>query len=133
MLGWTEQHIFFCYLQVRFQNESLQLLLNSEDLLDAIPDVNDTYSNNSLVFLLRRSETSVLTVFSNGISLTVSVSFGLLSFVITIPQPFRGNVSGLLGNFNGDSSDDLMYPNGTVLDVNSSDRFIHDLGQSCKY
>ena len=62
----------------------------------------------------------------------MSVSLGLLSFVATVPQEFEGNASGLLGNFNGDDSDDLRYPNGTEIDVNSPHRLIHDFGQSCK-
>ena len=62
----------------------------------------------------------------------MSVSLGLLSFVATVPQEFEGNASGLLGNFNGDESDDLRYPNGTEIDVNSPHRLIHDFGQSCK-
>ena len=62
----------------------------------------------------------------------MSVSLGLLSFVATVPQKFEGNASGLLGNFNGDDSDDLRYPNGTEIDINSPHRLIHDFGQSCK-
>lgn len=104
--------------------------MNGSDISDTIDSVGD--SNSSVVFVQRSSENSVLATFSNGVSVTVSVSFGLLSFVTTIPQSFEGAVEGLLGNFNGDSSDDLTYPNGTVLDVDSPDRLIHDFGQSCK-
>ena len=110
----------------------MQLLLNSEDITATIPYVNDTHSSSPLVFFQRTSESSLLAAFSNGIAVTVSVSFGLLSFVASTPAELEGTASGLLGNFNGDVSDDLMYPNGTVLDIDAIDIMIHDFGQSCK-
>ena len=62
----------------------------------------------------------------------MSLSLGLLSFVATSPEESMGTTVGLLGNFNGDTSDDFMYRNGTFLDADASDRMIHDFGQSCK-
>ena len=117
--------------QVRLENGSFVVLLNSADITDTVQNTGDSNSNSTLVFLERTSENSILTSFSNGIAVTVSESFGLLSFVSSIPEEFQGMPVGLLGNFNGDSSDDLIYPNGTQLDIDSSDRMIHDFGQSC--
>ena len=113
-------------------NNSLQLLLNFEDITDTITQVNDTNDNSTLVFFERTAENSILTTFSVGVSLSVSASFGIMSFVTTVPQEMQGSVTGLLGNFNGDSTDDLSYRNGTMLDRNSTDRMIHELGQTCK-
>ena len=59
-------------------------------------------------------------------------SFDILSFVASIPQEYQGLTSGLLGNFNGESSDDLMYANGTVVELNSPYNVIHEFGQSCE-
>ena len=62
----------------------------------------------------------------------VSVSRGILSFVATSPAEFEGESRGLLGNFNQNGDDDLIYPNGTVLDINATDTEVHDFGQSCE-
>ena len=43
-----------------------------------------------------------------------------------------GKLRGLLGNFDGNASNDFIFPNGTMLPVNSSDRQLHYYGQSCK-
>ena len=70
--------------------------------------------------------------FSNGISVTVTLLSGLLNVVAVLPQNFMGLTQGLLGNFNGNNTDDFIYPNGTQLDNDASDRMIHDFGLSCK-
>ncbi len=44
-----------------------------------------------------------------------------------------GQTQGLAGNFNGDSSDDLMRPDGTTISTNSSLRDIHyEFGEKCE-
>ena len=80
----------------------------------------------------RISENSIRTHFSTGVTIRVTLSFGLLNFVGALPQVLQGIPVGLLGNFNGDTSDDLIYPNGTQIDMNSPDALIHDFGQSCE-
>ena len=103
-----------------------------ENVTDTVAGVGDINNDSSLVILDRISESSIDFSFRNGISLVVSVSFGLLSFVATIPQQFQGNASGLLGNFNDDSGDDFIFRDGQMIDSDSPDRLIHDFGQSCK-
>ena len=70
--------------------------------------------------------------FSNGISITVSLLSGLLDIVAVLPRNFMGLTQGLLGNFNGNNTDDFIYPNGTLLDNDASDSMIHGFGQTCK-
>lgn len=44
-----------------------------------------------------------------------------------------GQLEGLLGNYNGDKSDDLVARNGAMLSVDASMRDIHYIfGMSCK-
>ena len=38
----------------------------------------------------------------------------------------------MIGNYNGDVTDDVMFRNGTVVRENVDDRVIHKVGQSCK-
>ena len=41
-------------------------------------------------------------------------------------------MTGLLGNFDGDDTNDLMYRNGTIASDNIRDREKHVLGQTCE-
>ena len=123
---------FFFSCQIRLVNGLLELLLNSSDITDTIATVNSTNFDSSIVSFERTEETSILSTFSNDIGITVTESLGLLSFVVTAPEEFEGQAEGLLGNFNGDASDDYRFPDGRMISVNSTDSQIHEFGQSCK-
>lgn len=60
---------------------------------------------------------------------------GLLQLSLTLPESYLGQLVGLLGNFNGDSSDDLLPRDHSVSVPNtSSDRRIFtDFGQTCEF
>ncbi len=112
----------------------MEVLLNGEVVTDTLPAEENPLDNNGtdLVTLLQPSNSSLEAIFPNGISITVTLSMGLLAINSNIPPEFEGNVTGLLGNFNRNPSDDFTYRNGTMLDLSASDREIHDFGQSCE-
>lgn len=56
--------------------------------------------------------------------LDLSIALGSIGYTV-----FNG---GLLGNFNGDKSDDFIWPNHTMSSTTSSGREIYEFGQSCK-
>ena len=89
--------------------------------------------NCNTVQLTRVSNDTVTVSFSNGASLNVTIQTGVLSFVILLPQKFRNSTKGLLGNFDGDKTNDYIYRNGTMLSINTTDRILHTFGQSCNY
>ena len=70
-------------------------------------------------------------VFENGISVTVNISVGILHYTIAMPETFRGETRGLLGNFNNNSTDDLKSPNGTLYKADD-EKEIFMFGESCK-
>jgi len=80
----------------------------------------------------RTSNISVEASFSNNIGISVMFSNELLQFSLDLDPDFANNVSGILGNFNGDNSDDYILRNGSVLGSTPSDMEIHTFGQSCK-
>ena len=73
--------------------------------------------------------------FSSGCFIKVKEENGFISvFSVNAPSSFKGLTSGLMGNFNGDITDDLMARNSTEpLPYNSSIEVIHDeFGVTCK-
>ena len=121
------------YLQIQEANGDLRVLQNSVDVTNSINDIGVLDLTPRNVSISRVAENSIRTSFGTGVSIDVSITSGLLSFVTSLSPDFQGSTTGLLGNFNGDSSDDLMYRNGTIIDVDSPDDLIHDFGQSCEY
>ena len=104
---------------------------NGENITDNITNVNDTYSDLSVV-IFRSTENSITTVFNFGVSINISVVAGIPNYVLTVPEQYRNQSRGLLGNFNGNDTDDFVFRNGTLLRNDASDFEIHQFGQSCK-
>lgn len=67
-----------------------------------------------------------------GISLNVTVGAEMLAISATVPKIYNSTTRGLLGNFDNDPENDFVYPNGTVLPGNISEREVFYYGQSCK-
>lgn len=70
-----------------------------------------------------------------GISLKVHVGLKILEFSIDVPTAFRGQFKGMMGNFNGNKSDDFILPDGTVLaanDTNTERKIFENFGRECK-
>ncbi|WAR22474.1 SVEP1-like protein, partial [Mya arenaria] len=61
---------------------------------------------------------------TTGVMLDIGVGVEMLYLSTTVPSTFANITRGLLGNFDGDPSNDLMFLNGTVLNSSSSEREI---------
>ena len=64
--------------------------------------------------------------------ISIRIIAGMMAIQNTVPTSAWGRTRGLLGNYNGDPSDDLMTPDGKVLSIssNSSDIF-YKFGLKC--
>ena len=122
---------------MRYDNSTEQfiVLYNGADISNELLTVNDTATPAAdfSVRITRASESSVVVLFTTlGVSVTASVAMGLLVLQQALPEDFQNRTEGLLGNFNGIETDDLIFRNGTAIDSNSSDSMIHEFGQSCE-
>ena len=104
---------------------------NRVDISINVTNINDTFSNIN-ISVTRTAENTMLSVFPNGVSISVGVSGDIPNIVVSLPQDFQGQTRGLMGNFNGIDTDDLVFFNGTMLSNDASDREIFEFGQSCK-
>ena len=71
----------------------------------------------------------------NGINAEISVTKGyyLITIGVNLPSDFKGNIIGLLGNFDGDSSNEFRNRNGAMIPDNASEETIfNEFGQTWK-
>ena len=83
---------------------------------------------------LTKTDNAISAVFSSGIMIAASVQNGIISLLsVTLPLSYMSQTSGLMGNYNGDPSDDLL-PRGasTPISSESSLEEIHTHGITCK-
>ena len=63
----------------------------------------------------------------------MSVGIRSLIVAISVPEEFRNQTKGLLGNYNKVKEDDFVLPDGTVLSDTLTDRQLHQqFGNACK-
>lgn len=73
--------------------------------------------------------------FFKAITIKVGLGVRFLTCEAVVDNAYNGSVTGLMGNFDGNSSNDFVLPNGTTLTGNSieSERSIYkNFGQACK-
>ena len=113
-------------------NNEMVILINGTNVSSNLTAVNSTVRYDT-VYLERLAEDTVTVAFSNDVTVNVTLRMSLISFVVLVPQSLLNNtdVSGLLGNIDGNRSNEFVYRNGTMLPDDSSDRILHTFGQSC--
>ena len=118
-------------------------LLESEIIIDEIDglvngeviDFEDVSIQEFNDVTLTKTDNAISAVFSSGIMIAASVQNGIISLLsVTLPLSYMSQTSGLMGNYNGDTSDDLL-PRGelTPIPTESSLEEIHNsFGITCK-
>ncbi|XP_067687865.1 uncharacterized protein [Haliotis asinina] len=65
-----------------------------------------------------------------GIVVTMTIISGTLSQATVLEERYRGLTKGLLGNYNGNDTDDFTSPDGTMYPATSTDDELYPFGQS---
>ena len=122
-------------MQARIERNRLVVFVNGEDVSSSIETVNSTSLLEDAFLLTRIGENAVrIVLFRDRVSyvLTVTQRQDILDFVLNLEESLKGTTRGLFGNFNDDSTDDLIYPSGIRVPLNATDEMIHEFGQSCE-
>ena len=65
---------------------------------------------------------------------TVTLGQHLITYTLELSEDMLNDTVGLVGKFNGDVSDDFTVPDGSTININSTDETIfHQFGQKCNY
>ena len=109
--------------------------MNGIKISNELELINATYNNSDETILItRETENSVLCIAPPGVSITIKNTNGALSFVVVVPPSWKGLTSGLMGNFNGNKSDEFI-PRKQVMPLMDaiSDRNLHWMfAHTCK-
>ncbi|XP_052809767.1 uncharacterized protein LOC128238182 isoform X2 [Mya arenaria] len=65
----------------------------------------------------------------SGVSLSIFTNNGMMTLKTTVNESLKGNVRGLLGNFDGIPDNDFMTPGGKLFNSNISEHEIFQYGQ----
>lgn len=106
-------------------------MYNGENVTTNLTAVNSMILRPN-VSIQRMTSGSVLVAFSSGVSITVTLQLGILSFVASLSNDYQGMTIGLQGNFDRDETNDFITRSGTMIPNNSTDAQIFEFGQSCK-
>ena len=115
-------------IQLTEDEQSLEMLVNGE-LVDFSIITEQQFSN---VTVAKRGNNSLSATFSSGAYIEARASNSILSTVLTsLSTSYRGDTRGLMGNFNGNTADDLIERGGAMIPITSSIMAIHAFGLSC--
>ncbi|CAH1801127.1 unnamed protein product [Owenia fusiformis] len=127
------------YVELADNMVDMIIRVNGEDVTDTVEQLASEDPPNTLdktsLSLGVDSDGVVTAAFATGFSLNVSVSVRSLSITITAPVLVNSSITtaGLMGTFNGNTSDEYAKPNGEVLPENSIDTEVyHDFGELWK-
>ena len=83
-------------------------------IVSPIPDYPEFLSGVGYRLSLK-STNQIVAAFDTGATAEVSLVSGVLNYAISLPVQYRDTLVGLLGNWNGNSSDDHRDPSGSFV------------------
>lgn len=75
-------------------------------------------------------------MFISAITIKFSIGVRFLTSESMVDEKYSGQVVGLMGNFDGNSTNDFILPNGTILygsEVDTERKIYNNFGQLCEY
>ena len=76
------------------------------------------------------SNRSIAAIFTSGISVEVTLLIEMLTISCSAPEEIKGDTAGLLGTWNDNINDEFKRPDGTYIDINSTEsQIFYNFGQ----
>ncbi|KAH9505495.1 hypothetical protein Btru_057451 [Bulinus truncatus] len=121
----------------RFQVELSSSKASMIIMVNEIDITNEFYKSGGSEILIDTDSITITREYTNnktlitasflcGVSLKIQVASKSLLIELDVLKELHNKTRGLLGNFNGDRSDEFTLPNGTVLPSNISEREIYE-------
>ncbi|XP_059169385.1 uncharacterized protein LOC131951116 [Physella acuta] len=130
----VKQYLTTFQVELTSSRDRMIIYANGQDLTTGFYG-DSTFSKeiNSTLTVERIDEnnvTKVIATFSSGVEISVFASVRSLILEFKMLVTLKGLTSGLLGNFDGNTSNEYQLPNGTTLSPNLTERQIYyDFGK----
>ena len=131
--------VFSAIVAKQSDSDTVQFVLSRRGLdvlINGVRIIDFTNIPFNSVTIVNQGNNTYGAAFSSGAYVEVREENGTLSSVIVaVPSSFRGKTRGLMGTYNGNSSDDLLPRFGaTHLPLDASIQEIHEhFGITCEY
>ncbi len=109
------------------------MLFDGYDISANLTEINSTYERNDILLMHSSDNETIASL--NGVSVMFGLSGGgLLNFVLTVPMRLRDSMEGLMGDFDGNSTNDFVNRWGYMLKNDANDSTIHySFGVTCEF
>ncbi|XP_062874298.1 sushi domain-containing protein 2 [Trichomycterus rosablanca] len=113
-------------IEVRLSDrpEELQVLMNQQ----VLGFTEQTWMDLKGVFVFSEVPQNVTVMFPSGAGVEVRAHGGVMTLTVLLPQEFKNQTQGLLGNMNEDPEDDLVSSDGGVIGAGGSAQDIFSFG-----
>ncbi|XP_033632894.1 sushi domain-containing protein 2-like [Asterias rubens] len=115
-------------VQVQVSNSSEVLVLVDGEQLLMRSSLVKVYHFRGFRLSFTSDFSEIRIAFNAGIAIIVYIKHDFMSFTAQLNEKFKDQVQGLLGNLNGDPEDDFRFPDGTIMNPESSMKEIHKYG-----
>ncbi|XP_055997755.1 uncharacterized protein LOC125645868 isoform X2 [Ostrea edulis] len=104
------------HVQIEMSRDKTKLIIrgNGNDLTRRFENINYTFLTKNLS-MRWENQTMCASFLQSSIILKVSLGVRFLISETIVDSAYKGFIKGLMGNFDGNSSNDFILPNGTIL------------------
>ncbi|XP_048727710.2 uncharacterized protein LOC125645867 [Ostrea edulis] len=122
----------FVQVELSRNKDKMYIRGNDQDLTNSFEDdISYRYFTRYLV-ITKENQTYTATFLNSSITMKVTLGVRFLTIEAVVDSKYNGSVAGLMGNFDGNSTNDFILPNGTFLkpeDVNTERKIYNNFGQ----
>ncbi|KAI0210407.1 Mucin-like protein [Lamellibrachia satsuma] len=109
------------HVEMTAARDGLAVFVENENVTSWFSAANVTgEAEHTAVILTKAKGAQIKVTFKSGFSLTIGVSAEQLDITVGASDKFKNNTKGLMGVFNGDSTDDLLPPGKNALPLSNS-------------
>ena len=103
-------------LQFEISGTAINTYKTGRTIITSIPSFPQSLSEVGYKLSLK-STNEIIVVFSSGATFKVALNSGILNYEISLPVTYRDTLVGLLGNWNGNRTDDHRDSSGSLVDL----------------
>ncbi|XP_062615400.1 fibrillin-1-like [Saccostrea cucullata] len=122
----------FVQVELSRHKDKMYIRGNDQDITNNFEDDSSYRYFTRYLAITKENQTYMATFLNSSITIKGTLGVRFLTIEAVVDSKYNGSVTGLMGNFDGDRSNDFILPNGTILqqeEVNTERKIYHRFGQ----